>query len=50
MNESRARQCAIEIIYMFEDLLDKKGIMIPSGDREGRRDEASIYGWDYVLV
>jgi hypothetical protein len=47
MNQERARQLAITIIDEFEDLLAEKDITIPSADREGREEEACIYGSEY---
>jgi len=47
MNASKARRVAIEILDEFEELLDRKGITIPSEDREGREEEACIYGTEY---
>jgi len=40
MNASKARRVAIEILDEFEELLDRKGITIPSEDREGREEES----------
>lgn len=47
MKEETARELAIQILDEFEELLDAKGIMIPSDDREGRKEEACIYGTEY---
>ena len=47
MNEFQARKRAFEIIGVFDSFLEERGIMIPSSDRTGRRDEAAIFGWDY---
>lgn len=47
MNQERARRLAIAIIDEFEDLLAEKDILIPSADREGREEEACIYGSEY---
>ena len=44
---SKNREMAANIIDEFEDLLDDKGITIPSSDREGNEDEARIYGPEY---
>ena len=41
------REYAIAILDLFEDLLDEKGIDIPSDDRNGYDDEARIYGTEY---
>lgn len=42
MNAGNVRRVAIEILDEFEELLDRKGIMIPSEDRAGREDDACI--------
>jgi hypothetical protein len=47
MKANKARRVAIEILDEFEEMLDRKGIMIPSEDREGREEEACIYGTEY---
>jgi hypothetical protein len=47
MNQERARRLAIAIIDEFEDLLAEKDILIPSADRQGREEEACIYGSEY---
>jgi hypothetical protein len=47
MNASKARRVAIDILDEFEEMLVRKGIMIPSEDREGREEEACIYGTEY---
>jgi len=44
---NKARRIAIEILDEFEAMLDRNGIMIPSEDREGREEEACIYGTEY---
>lgn len=46
----KARIMAGTILDFFEDLLDEKGIDIPSSDREGRdvnEFEARIFGTEY---
>lgn len=43
----RKREYAIAILDLFEDLLDEKGIDIPSDDREGDECEARIYRTEY---
>jgi len=50
MNADKARQVAIQILDEFEELLDEKGIMIPSDDREGREAEACLYGTEYYRL
>ena len=47
MNARRARRIAIRILDEFEDLLDEKNVAIPSSDREGREEEARLYGSEY---
>lgn len=47
MSEEKAREIAIRILDEFEELLAAKGIKIPSGDREGREEEACLYGSEY---
>jgi len=44
MNEETARELASAIIGDFEELLAEHNIVIPSADREGREEEACIYG------
>ncbi len=41
------RQLAIGILDEFEELLAEKNVMIPSDDREGREEEACLYGTEY---
>ena len=41
------RKIAIKIIDLFEDLLNRKNIIIPNEDRANSEDEAAIYGGDY---
>ena len=43
----KERKLAIEILDLFEDFLETKGIKIPSEDREGRKEEACLYGAEY---
>jgi hypothetical protein len=47
----KARKLSAEIMDCFEELLEEKGIDIPSTDREGRAEgeceEARIYGTEY---
>lgn len=49
MNEKAAypRTVAIDILGIFEDMLDKKGIKIPDSHRIGDEDEACLYGETY---
>lgn len=41
------RGLAVTILDMFEDVLDKYGIMIPDEDRTGEEGEACLYGMTY---
>ena len=44
----KEREIAIEILGEFEELLARKGIKIPSDDREsGHKNEACLYGSEY---
>ncbi|MEM2905060.1 MAG: hypothetical protein QW587_04895 [Candidatus Bathyarchaeia archaeon] len=45
-----ARKLAGEIIDLFEELLVEKGIKLPSKDRSGDPEEASIYGEEYYRL
>jgi hypothetical protein len=46
-NLGLTRATAIQIIEVFEDLLDQYGILIPDDDRTGAEGEAPIYGITY---
>ena len=46
----RTREFAISILDLFEDLLDEKGIDIPSEDRTGEEGEARLYGTEYFQL
>jgi hypothetical protein len=50
MNENKARRIAIRILDEFEELLEEKDIKIPSLDREGRSEEACLYGSEYYSL
>jgi len=50
MNVGKARQTAIHILDEFEELLDEKGVTVPSSDREGREEEARLYGSEYYSL
>ena len=41
------REIAIKIIDLFEDLLNRKNIVIPNKNRENNGSQATIYGNDY---
>jgi hypothetical protein len=47
MNTDKARRVAIRIMDEFEEMLGRKGILIPSEDREGGKEEACIYGTEH---
>lgn len=47
MKANKARRIAIDILDEFEEVLDRHEIKLPSGDREGREEEACIYGTEY---
>jgi len=47
---NRAREVAIAVCDKFEELLDAKDITIPSADREGREEEARLYGSEYYQL
>ena len=50
MNEEQAREIAIAILDEFEELLAAKGIKVPGEDREGREEEACLYGTEYYAL
>ena len=50
MNEEKAREIAIRIVDEFEELLAEKDLMVPSADREGRPEEACLYGSEYYAL
>ena len=50
MNADKARRITIEVLDEFEELLNEKGILISSDDREGREEEACIYGTEYYRL
>ena len=45
---SKSRELAINILDMFEDILDEHGIKVPDEDRTGHEDEAALYGTTYA--
>ena len=47
MKADKAREIAIQILDEFEELLARSEVMIPSSDREGRAEEACLYGTEY---
>ena len=50
MRAEEAQELAFAIIGDFEELLAEHDILIPSADREGRAEEACIYGTEYYLL
>ena len=50
MNANKARRIAIKVLDEFEEILGEKGILIPSDDREGREEEACLYGTEYYRL
>jgi hypothetical protein len=44
----KPRGVAIRILDVFEEMLEKKGIMIPDEDRTGDESEACLYGMTYA--
>ena len=47
MENKLEQEYAWAILDLFEDLLDEKGIDIPSDDRSESEDEARIFGSEY---
>lgn len=45
---SNERMIAIQILEMFEDMLEEKDITIPDEDRTGDETEARLYGMAYA--
>ena len=43
----KVRPYAVEIVELFEEILDKYDIMIPDEDRTGDESEANLYGSTY---
>ena len=43
----KLREYSVEIMELFEDLLDKHNITIPDEDRTGNESEARLYGCTY---
>ena len=44
----KLREYSVDICELFEDLLEEHGISIPDEDREGRPEEARLYGTTYA--
>lgn len=43
----KLRQYSVDIVELFEDILDKYNIDIPDEDRTGDESEARLYGMTY---
>ena len=43
----KLREYSVEIVELFEELLEKHDITIPDEDRTGDESEASLYGLTY---
>lgn len=43
----KLRKYSVEIVELFEELLDKHNITIPDEDRTGDESEARLYGTTY---
>jgi hypothetical protein len=43
----KLREYSVEIVELFEDLLEKHDITIPDEDRTGDEGEARLYGMTY---
>ena len=43
----KLREYSTEIVELFEEVLDKHGIMVPDEDRTGDENEACLYGTTY---
>ena len=50
MDEEEARELASAILGECEELVAEHEIMLPSDHREGREEEACIYGEEYYLL
>ncbi len=48
--KEKTREIANEIVEKFEELLAEKNIPIPNNDREGKDEEAYLYGSDYYRL
>ena len=46
----RERQFALDLIEMFEDFLESKGIVIENEEKEYDNNAANIYGGDYCYL
>ena len=43
----KLREYSVEIVELFEEVLDKHGIIVPDEDRTGDESEACLYGTTY---
>lgn len=43
----KLREYSTEIVELFEEVLDKHGIIVPDEDRTGDESEACLYGTTY---
>ena len=50
IQDDQYKQLAADLIAPFENLLDEKGMRVPSDDREGNSDEGCIYGSEYYTL
>lgn len=46
----KLREYSVEIVELFEEILDKHNIMIPDEDRTGDEGEACLYGTTYSYL
>ena len=46
----KLREYSVDICELFEDLLEEHDISIPDEDREGRPEEARLYGTTYADI
>ena len=50
LNNSERMELIGQLIDVFEDFLDGKGIVIPNSEKEQDPDAANIYGTDYGWI
>ena len=43
----KLRECSVDIVELFEDILEQYNIDIPDEDRTGDESEARLYGMTY---
>lgn len=46
----KERQFALDLIEMFEDFLESKGIVIENEEKEDNNNASNIYGGDYCCL